>query len=138
MTSWRRLVPCAVVTFAAVIAVGCTPTARTAGPYAAKARATARAVHSSVASDLLLIEAVRQGHPTAAFVSVATSEAEDSASQAISTFSSIQPPDDQSEQLRSDVSELLNFAEDALADARIAGRRGDTESLVASADALQQ
>src|SRR4051794_2933804 len=117
MTSWRRLVPCGVVTFAAVIGAGCTPTARTAGPYAAKARATARAVHSSVASDLLVIDAVRRGHTTAAFVSVATSESEDAASEAISTFSSIQPPDDDSEQLRQDVSQLLNFAEDALSDA---------------------
>src|SRR4051812_5392730 len=139
MSSWRRLVPCGFMATAAVLAsAGCTPTARTPGPYAAKARATARAVHSAVASDVLVIEAVRRGHTTAAFVSVATSESEDAGSEAISTFSAIQPPDENSEQLRQDVSELLNFADDALSEARIAGRRGDTEALLASEDALQQ
>src|SRR4051812_33139341 len=138
MTPWCRLMSCGLAAAALMIASSCTPTARTAGPYAAKAKATARAVHSSVASDLLLIEAVRRGHTTAAFVSVATSEAEDTASEATSTFSSIQPPDDNSEQLRSDLTQLLNFAADALSDARIAARRGDTDALVASGDALQQ
>jgi hypothetical protein len=120
-----------------VALAACTPTARTSGPYAAKARATARAVHSSVASDLLVIEAVRRGHTTAAYVSVALSEAEDAASEATSTFTSIQPPDDDSEQLESDLSELLNIAEDALGDARVAGRRGNNDELFEAVNLLQ-
>src|SRR5256885_1138168 len=38
----------------------CAPTARTAGPYTAKAVKTADAMHSAVASDLLLLDAVRK------------------------------------------------------------------------------
>ena len=59
-------------------------------------------------------------------------------SEAIATFSSIQPPNEASEHLQEDLSELLNFAEDALSEARIARRRGDTETLVAAADMLQR
>jgi len=117
--------------------VGCTPTARTPGPYAAKAKATARAVHSSVASDLLLIDAVRRGHTFAPFVSTSTSQAEDEASDAANTFLGIQPPDDDTEQLRSDFSEVLNRAEDALSSARIAARRGDNDALLATQPQLQ-
>jgi len=117
--------------------IACVPTARTSGPFASKGRRTASAVHSAVASDLLVIEAVRRGHTTAAYVSVATSEAEDAGSEAINTFLSIQPPDRASEDLRDDLSKLFTFATDALGRARIVGRRGDRDALLAITDELQ-
>jgi hypothetical protein len=114
----------------ALVVTACTPTARTAGPFAAKGRAAARAVHSAVASDLLVIEATRRGNTTAAYVSVATSAAEDTGSEAMNTFLAIQPPDEDSEQARHELSQLFSFAQDALGDARIAGRRGDRNALL--------
>src|SRR5437763_4264976 len=78
----------------------CAPTARTAGPYEAKAVRASESVHSALASDLLVVEAVRRHHPTAPYVSVATSQAEDDGSSASSSFRSIQPPDRRSEHLR--------------------------------------
>jgi hypothetical protein len=123
-------------TAAVTLLVGCVPTARTAGPYSAKAVRTAEAVHSALASDLLVVRSLRRHHTTAAYVSVATSAAEDDGSAAASTFLAIQPPDDQSEQLRDELSDLLDAAESALGDTRIAGRRGDRGAVLASADAL--
>ncbi|TML89036.1 MAG: hypothetical protein E6G06_15225 [Actinobacteria bacterium] len=93
---------------------------------------------SALNSDLLLIEAVSRGHTTAAYVSVASSQAEDSASGAASTFRSIQPPDHRSEVLRSDLGDLLEQAENSLADTRIAGRRGDHDALVSTRRELEQ
>jgi hypothetical protein len=114
----------------ALVVGGCTPSARTAGPFRAKAVTTAEAVHAAVGSDLLLLRAFRAGGHTAAFVSVATSDAEDAASSAASTFLSIQPPDGASRRLRGDLSDLLDRAQSVLGDARIAGRRGDGEALL--------
>jgi hypothetical protein len=116
----------------------CAPTARTAGPYKAKAVKTAEAVASAVNSDLILIEAAKQKHTTAAYVSVATSQAEDSGSQAAATFRSIQPPDRRSDVLRSQLGDLLDEAEKSLGDTRIVGRRGDRDALVSSKNDLEQ
>src|SRR5207302_1595189 len=94
----------ALLVVAILVAVaGCTPTARTAGPYAAKATKTADAVHSAVGSDLLLLQSVEKGHTIAPYVSASTSRAEDAAASAASTFLSIQPPDDKSDQLRDEL-----------------------------------
>lgn len=133
-----RSAPIVAVCLAVLVVAACTPTARTAGPYAAKGRKAARVVHSSIASDLLLIQAVERGNTITTYVSVATSEAEGAGSEAISTFLAIQPPDADSERLRDDLSDLFNFADDALGQVRIAGRRGDIETLRASVPALQQ
>jgi hypothetical protein len=115
----------------------CAPTARTAGPYAAKAVKTADAMHSAVASDLVLLGAVEQHHTFSAFVSESTSQAEDAGSSAASTFLSIQPPDDKSDQLRDQLSELLDDAQSALGDARIAARRGDRAALLKTKSDLE-
>jgi basic membrane lipoprotein Med (substrate-binding protein (PBP1-ABC) superfamily) len=127
----RRAVAVLAVATATLLA-GCTPTARTAGSYTAKAVTTAEAVHNAIGSDLLLLVAVQRGHTTAAYVSIATSDAEDDASSASSTYLSIQPPDHESGQLRDELSDLLEEANRVLATARIAGRRGERAALLAT------
>jgi hypothetical protein len=97
---------------------------------------TAAAVRSSLAADLLLLNAVRTGHTTAGYVSTSTSQAEDDASAAASTFLSIQPPDGASEDLRSTLSDLLDRADSVLGDVRVAGRRGDRAALLRTRDDL--
>jgi len=121
-----------------LLVAACVPTARTAGPYAAKAVKTADVVRSAIESDLLVLEAVQKGRTIATYVSVATSDAEDHASSAGSTFLSIQPPDDDSERLRDDLSKLVTDAEDVLGEARIAGRRGDRDALLFTRAGLQR
>ena len=107
----------------------CTPLTRTAGPYESKAVKTAASVRSAVESDLLLLEAVRMHRTIGPFVAVAASDAEDAASSAASTFLSIQPPDDRSDQIRDELSHMLDATQDVLATVRIAARRGDERSL---------
>jgi hypothetical protein len=126
----RYLSWAAPVAAAAVALSGCTPSARTAGPYRAKAVTAAEAVASALQSDRLVVLAVRRGHTTAAYVSVATSQAEDDGSSAASTFLSIQPPNGASDRLRAELADLLDAATSVLGDVRIAGRRGDRSRLV--------
>jgi hypothetical protein len=125
----------AVVT-AWVMLAACAPTARTSSVYEAKASKSADAVHSAVASDLVLLRAVRRGHTLAGYVSVATSQAEDDGSSAGSSFLSIQPPSAKSVELRTRLAKILNNAQDALSSARIAGRHGDDRALLATAPSL--
>jgi hypothetical protein len=117
---------------------GCAPSARTEGPYSAKAVKAAQAAHSAVASDLLVLQALERNHTLAPFVSVATSDAEDNASSAASSFLSIQPPDPSSEALRNELSTLMSQAQDALGQARIAGRRGNRAALLATRAELER
>jgi hypothetical protein len=115
----------------------CAPTARTAGPYRAHAARAVESVESSVQSDLILLRAVARDHTTAAYVSVATSDAEDAASSAASSFLSIQPPETHSEQLRAKASDLLDEATSVLGEARIEARRGDRRALLGLRPRLQ-
>ena len=119
------------VAVALVLLPCCAPTARTPSVFQAKAANAADSVSSALGSELVLLRAVRAGHTTAAYVSTATSHIEDDASSAVSSFLSMQPPDDKSDQLRERLSDLLDNAVSRLADARIAGRRGDTTALLA-------
>jgi hypothetical protein len=121
-----------------LLAAGCAPTARTTSVYESKAVRSADAVHSAVASDLVLLRAVRRGHTLAAYVSVATSQAEDDGSSASSSFLSIQPPSQTSTKLRAHLAKVLNDAEDALSAARIAGRAGHTRALLDTSGSLRQ
>jgi hypothetical protein len=109
----------------------CGSSARTSGPYRAKAAHAVEAVASAVSSDLLVLRAVRRGSAAAPFVSVATSQAEDDASSASSTFLSVQPPTRGDERVRHELGEAFDAALGDLGDARIAGRRGDKHRLLA-------
>jgi hypothetical protein len=117
--------------------VGCAPTARTPGPYASKAAKAVDSVRSAVRSDLLVLLALQRRHTLAAYVSVATSEAEDSAASAASTFLSIQPPDAASDRMRSRLGDVFDEASSVLGDVRVAGRRGDRAALLASVAQLR-
>jgi hypothetical protein len=126
------------VIIASLMLAACAPTARTSSVYESKASKSAEAVHSAVASDLVLLRAVRRGHTLAAYVSVATSQAEDDASSAGSSFLSIQPPSAKSVELRVRLAKILNNAQDALSTARIAGRHGDDNALLSTAPSLEK
>lgn len=113
------------------LAYACAPTARTAGAYFAHAADAIDAVESTIESDLVLLRGVSRGHTTAAYVSVATSDAEDVASSAASSFLSIQPPGSRSQRVRARVADVFDEATSVLGDARIAARRGDRDALLA-------
>ena len=134
----RAVLAAVVAAVVAALALGaCAPTARTGPVYESKAADAAEGVHSAVSSDMLLVESVRRRHTTAAFVSVAAAQAEERASSAQASFLSIQPPDEDSDRLRTELSQLLDDALDALAFVRVAGRRDDHRALLDSARQLE-
>ena len=67
---------------------------------------------------------------------VGDAEAEGASAQ--STFESIQPPNEDSDALRSQLDDLLSTANDTIADVRIAVRRGQLSEVARYDDALEQ
>lgn len=112
--------------------------------YATKARMTAEAALSSVETVLLIADQAADGRSFQTFVRVSVSEQEDTLDGLQSGFRSIQPPDERSDELRSELDELLSSALSHVSDVRIAvGRDGMSDldvvaqPLEADADALE-
>jgi hypothetical protein len=96
--------------------------------YKHKAVDTAEAVLSSVQTGSLV---VRLGPERAfpSFLSVTLADAERATASARAVFLSIQPPDARSDEVRSQLSVLLDRSEAAISSARIAARRQDFDAL---------
>ena len=113
----------------------CVAPARSATDYENKAVDTAEAVLSSVQTGSLTAGlGPQQAFPP--FISVALSDAEEAAASARRVFLSIQPPDERSDELRDQLSPLLDRSEDALSTARIVARRQDFDALSRTAGEL--
>jgi hypothetical protein len=113
----------------------CVAPARTRTDYEHKAVDTARTMLSSVQTGSLL---ARLGPERAfpPFLSVALSDAEAGAASARAVFLSLQPPDARSDEVRAQLSALLDLSEGALSEARIAARRQDFDALMRTVDEL--
>jgi hypothetical protein len=98
--------------------------ARNSGVYAAKATRSAESALSAVESVRLLATAASDGKVFGPYASVAVDGQEDSLTTIITTFRSIQPPDDTSRQLREELGGLLDSARAHVAAVRIEIRRG--------------
>jgi hypothetical protein len=112
--------------------------ARTADDYERKAKDTAETVLSAVRTAALAVDVADRGRAFSPYVSVVLSDAEDDASGAAATFSSVQPPGASSDRLRAELTDLLDEAANALSGARIAARRADGAGLAAEARPLRQ
>jgi hypothetical protein len=99
--------------------------ARTFDSYEHKAKHTAETALSAVQTGRLGAQSARRDDTFAPYLAVLVSDAENSASGAQTTFDSVQPPNDKSDNLRNDLDPLLTRAVDALSQARIAARRAD-------------
>jgi hypothetical protein len=99
--------------------------------YAKKAQKTVDTVAAAVGTVQLGIAALRDGNAFDPYLSVLFGEAEDDASSARDTLDSVQPPGDESDQVREQVHEVTDEALDLLAEARIAIRREDHEAVLA-------
>jgi hypothetical protein len=113
----------------------CVGPARSAADYEHKAVDTAEAVLSSIQTGSLV---VRLGPERAfpPFLSVALADAERAAASARAAFLSIQPPDARSDEVRAQLSVLLDRSEAAISSARIAARRQDFDALRSYGDEL--
>jgi hypothetical protein len=128
-----------VVVAAALALAGCVGPATTAAAYRGKAVHAADAAVSELETVVLTSGAVRDGNMMQAYAETVVSEAEDALSSVQGSFDSIQPPDDTvSDQLRSEVDDLLSAGVGDLSDLRIALRRGGGQEVAQLADALKQ
>lgn len=123
---------------AAVFLAGCVGPARTFDAYEGKAAATADEMRSAVATASLAVRVARTGHGFPPYVSVVIADAERDATGVQGAFDSIQPPDHRSDELRSQLDDLLDPAVAAISDLRIAARRGDVASLIQMAASLEK
>jgi hypothetical protein len=110
--------------------------ARSFDAYEGKAASTAASALSDVRTAILVARVVERDGVFAPQVSVTLGEADTGVTSAEGTFSSIQPPDPASDQLRTQLLDLLRRAQDGVSAMRIAARRGDLPSVVKLAGAL--
>ena len=112
--------------------------ARDATDYTKKAVATTEQVRSSVRTVQLAIDAADGSKAFPQYLARVISQSEDDASSALNGFESIQPPDEDADQLRDEVKEVSSDAIDVIATARIAIRRNDIDGLTALRSDVQQ
>jgi hypothetical protein len=136
MASRRRCLLAVIVTGVLVFGASCVGPARGEVDYQKKAVATTEQVRSSVRTVLLAIQAAAEDAAFGSYLSRVISQAEDDASSAVSGFETIQPPSEQSDQLRDDVEEVTKDALDLLTEARTAARRSDRQSLTDLAEVI--
>ncbi|MEV5439561.1 hypothetical protein AB0K80_26645 [Streptomyces sp. NPDC052682] len=85
---------------------------------------------------LIGVHAAGKGNVTGPYISSLLGEAETDLLAAQSTFESRQPPSEKADAVRDRVGEVLGDAADALADVRIAARRGEVRDLPEAGTAL--
>ena len=128
----------AVVVALLAIGAACAGPARTHNDFQLKAKSTAETTLSAIGTTQLVVRLAADDRAFANYLSVLIGDAEEEASSAQSTFDSIQPPNEDSDALRSQLGDLLSTANDTIADIRIAVRRGQLSDLATQADELEQ
>jgi hypothetical protein len=131
--------PLALMSLMAVVAVclgGCVTPATGSDSYRDKAVTSVRAATSEVATTRLTIALLRHHRIMRPYADETITASETALGSISSTFGSVQPPPED-DGVRSDVSDVLSAAEDAVAGARIAARRSDREGLVTAAHDLR-
>lgn len=126
---WRRAAPCGLLTVLLISAAGCAGSSRTDEDYRRKAANTAEAAVSAVNTALLGVRAAGEGKVTGPYVSTLLGEAEKDLSAAEDAFNTRQPPGERADRVRDRLGSVLSDAADALADVRIAARRGHIREL---------
>ena len=127
---FRTLRAAAACTIAAALLSGCVLPAWGEDSYRGKAQTTASAAQSEVATAKLTVETLLRGSLQKAYADEVVSADEAALGSISDAFGSVQPPR-ASDELRSEVLDLVDEAGDAVADVRIAVRRGDRPALEA-------
>jgi hypothetical protein len=127
----RALSVGAVVPLVASIA-GCVTPARNEPQFKDKATSAVQAASADVATGLLVLQQDQEKKVFRTYADEVVTASETSMGSISASFASVQPPDKQSGDVRDTVTGVLSTAEDALAHARIAVRRGDHGALAKS------
>ena len=109
----------------AALLCACVGPVRSFEVYEGKAAATAESVASAVQTARLAADEAAGARAFAPYLSILLSEVERDAGGSESVFAAIQPPDERSAELRTQLLALIDRAESALADLRIAARWGE-------------
>ena len=122
----------------AALTSGCVTPAIDAASYAEKARLSAEDAASELRTALLAVQAWLDGSLPATYLEVSVVESESALGAVASTFGSVQPPHDaRSDRLSRQVGPQLGDAADALADLRVAVRRGDRQAVRDAVDSIR-
>jgi hypothetical protein len=113
----------------AVLLCSCVGPVFSFGDFEAKAADTADSAASAIATARLAVTAAAEGRAFSPYLSVVLTEAERDLRSTRQTFVSIQPPDQASADLRTQLLDLLDRSEAVLSDLRIAARWQDFGSL---------
>ncbi|MFI2435292.1 hypothetical protein [Streptomyces sp. NPDC018693] len=115
---------------------GCVGPAWSETDYREKVANTAQAARSSVQTAALVVEAADAGKAPGPYTARALSDAETALDSVATQIGSVQPPNADSEALRSRLTSLLEQCRTALADLRIAARGGRFDELGVLAEPL--
>jgi hypothetical protein len=138
MRSLSRAVASFVLATSIVLLTACAGPTTSSQDYKRKAAATAKAAASEVATASVGTDLAVRARATASYLDVTFSNAEDGLSSEQENFSSRQPPTPADDKTRDQLNNLLSAALDAVANSRIAARRGDVEALRAGQPALRK
>jgi hypothetical protein len=126
--------------FVAALLSGCVAhpvgPARTFGKYEGKARTTAESALSEVETARLIAQTAARGSAYGPYTGQVLSDSEESLGGLAGTFGSIQPPNEDADDLRDELGSLLTDAQDHVAAVRIAARRGELRRLAVVARPL--
>jgi hypothetical protein len=120
---------------AAVSLGGCVTPATGSDSYRDKAVTSVRAATSEVGTSLLTVRLLRHHRIMQPYADETITANETALGSISAAFGSVQPPPED-DGVRSDVSDVLSAAEDAVAAARIAARRSDRVGLAKAAHDL--
>jgi (p)ppGpp synthase/HD superfamily hydrolase len=128
----------AALVLAAAAATGCIAhpvgPARTLEKYKGKAVTTAKSALAAVETTRLAAETAKKSFGP--YVGQVVSDAEEAVTRVQGTFSSIQPPNHQADDLADQLNGILNDASNHIAAVRIAARRGELDDLKSTAAPL--
>lgn len=120
-----RLARCAVVVVAVTALGGCVVPARDQAAYRTDAQQALQSATSETRTAELALQHWLAGDVTEAYADTVVTDSEKALGPIQTSFGGVDPPDRRADPLREDVTGQLSDAESALADARIALRRGD-------------
>ena len=126
----KRAIPALAATVVgAVLLTGCVTPALDSGAFRHNARGAVGSGLSETSTAALTVEQVLAGRLTDAVADTSLSNCEDAIGPIEDSFGKVQPPHGRDDPLRTDVLDALGDADEAIADARIAHRRDDTDGL---------
>jgi hypothetical protein len=132
----RRAVALAVAV--ALLLAGCASPSFSHRDYERKAAHTAAEAASVVGSALLTVRAATGDKAPRPYLDVLFTDAESTLGDIQATFEGVQPPEPASDELRTEVGDLLTEAGEVLATLRIEVRRGHLAALGTTAEPLGQ